>query len=141
MANQLPNAAREGFLAASMGWKPGSLPATWVPYITGSVNPALWATAVFLSDIVSSVWRARGTYLTGRTTASGIGDAADTTVGGVGSAGSATAHWIVLVNETGASQTSLLGPVIDVASNLPFQPNGGNVDIVWPGDPDRIFRL
>lgn len=141
MANQLPNAARAAFLTASMGWLAGSVPATWVPYILGSVNSALWGSAVFLSDVVSGVWRARGTYLTGKTVASGIADAADTTVVGVGSAGSATAHWILLVNESGASDTSLLGPAIDTASGLPFLPNGGDVSVVFDDGANKIFKL
>lgn len=140
MANQLPNAARAGFLTASMGWLAGSVPGTWVPYIVGSMGNAL-ADLVFLSDITSAVWRARGTYLTSKTVASGIADAADTLVPAVGSAGSATAHYIVLVNETGASQSSLVGPVIDTATGLPFLPNGGDINIVWDDGANRIFKL
>lgn len=140
MANVLPNSARAGFLAASMGWLAGSVPGTWVPYIVGSMGNTP-ADLVFLSDITSAVWRARGTYLTSKTIASGIADAADTIIAGVGSAGSATAHYIVLVNETGASQTSMVGPVIDTASGLPFLPNGGDIQIVWDDGSNRIFKL
>lgn len=140
MANALTNTGREGFLVASQGWKAGSVPGTWVPYIVGSMGNVA-ADIVFLSDITSAVWRARGTYLTSKTTASGIADAADTMVAGVGSAGSATAHYVVLVNETGASQTSLVGAVIDTASGLPFLPNGGDVNIVWDDGANKIFKL
>lgn len=140
MANLLPNTAREGFLVASQGWKAGSVPGTWVPYIVGSMGNTP-ADLVFLSDITSAVWRARGTYLTGKTTASGIADADDTTLVGVGSAGSATAVYVILVNETGASQTSLVGPVIDVATGLPFLPNGGDVSISFDNGANKIFKL
>ena len=139
MANALFNPARAGFLTASMGWLAGSVPGTWVPYIVGSWNRD--DSAVFLSDIPVAVWRARGTYLTSKTVASGIADAADTTVAGVGSAGSATAVYIVAVNETNASQTSLLGFIVDTASGLPFLPNGGDVNIVWDDGANRIFKL
>lgn len=140
MANQLTNTGREGFLVASYGWKAGSLPGTWVPYIVGSMGNVL-SDIVFLSDITSAVWRARGTYLANKTTASGIADADDSTLVGVGSSGSATAHYVVLINETGASQTSLVGAVIDTATGLPFLPNGGDVQIVWDSGTNKIFKL
>jgi hypothetical protein len=142
MANALTNPGRAAFLTASMGWLAGSVPGTWVPYIIGS-----WVRtddAVFLSDIpfaAGAVWRARGTYLVSKTVASGIADAADTLVAGVGSAGSATAVYVVLVNETNASNTSLLGAIIDTASGLPFLPNGGDVNIVWDDGANKIFKL
>ena len=140
MANQLTNTGREGFLVASQGWLAGSVPGTHVPYILGSMGNAVPG-IVFLSDITSAVWRARGTYLVSKTTASGIADAADTTLAGVGSAGSATAVYIALVNETGASQTSLVTAVIDTASGLPFLPNGGDVQIVFDDGANKIFKL
>jgi hypothetical protein len=140
MANQLTNTGREGFLVASMGWKAGSVPGTWVPYIVGSMGNTL-SDIVFLSDITAAVWRARGTYLANKTTASGIADADDTIIAAVGSAGSATAHYIVLVNETGASQSSLVGAVIDTATGLPFLPNGGDEQIVWDNGANKIFKL
>jgi hypothetical protein len=136
----LTSTGREGFLVASYGWRAGSVPGTWVPYITGSMGNVL-SDIVFLSDIPAAVWRARGTYLVNKTTASGIADADDTVVAGVGSAGSATAVYIILVNETGASNTSLVGAVIDTASGLPFLPNGGDVQLVWDNGPNRVFRL
>jgi len=140
MANLLTDTGREGFLVASYGWKAGSVPATWVPYILGSMGNAPGG-IVFLSDITSAVWRARGTYLTTKTTASGIADADDTTLVGVGSAGSATALYIALVNETGASQTSLVGAVVDIATGLPFLPNGGDVSVAWDNGANKIFKL
>lgn len=139
MANFLFPNGRAGFLSASMGWLAGSVPGTWTPYIIGS-----WAvdqTVSFLSDIPAAVWRARGTYLVTKTVASGIADAADTVIAAVGSAGSATAVAIILVNETGASQTSLLGAYIDTATGIPFLPNGADVPVVWDNGANRIFAL
>jgi hypothetical protein len=140
VANLLTDTGREAFLVASYGWKAGSVPATWTPYILGSMGNAPGG-IVFLSDVTSAVWRARGTYLVNKTTASGIADADDTIVAAVGSAGSATAHYIILVNETGASQTSLVGAVIDTATGLPFLPNGGDISVVWDAGANRIFKL
>jgi hypothetical protein len=140
VANLLTDTGREAFLVASYGWKAGSVPATWTPYILGSMGNAPGG-IVFLSDVTSAVWRARGTYLVNKTTASGIADADDTIVAAVGSAGSATAHYIILVNETGASQTSLVGAVIDTATGLPFLPNGGDISVVWDSGANRIFKL
>lgn len=143
MANILTNAGRAAFLTASQGWLAGSVPGTWVPYIIGScgVTPG---DLVFLSDVpfsAGAVWRARGTYLVSKTVASGIADAADTTIAAVGSAGSATAVAIILVNETNASNTSLVGAYIDVATGLPFLPNGSDVNIVWDNGANKIFKL
>jgi hypothetical protein len=140
MANLLTDTGREAFLVASQGWKAGSVPGTHVPYILGSMGNAPGG-IIFLSDITSAVWRARGTYLVNKTTASGIADADDTTLAGVGSSGSATAVFIALVNETGASQTSLVTAVIDTASGLPFLPNGGDVQIQWDSGANKIFKL
>lgn len=140
MANLLTDTGREGFLVASQGWKAGSVPGTWVPYIFGSMGNVP-GDIVFLSNINAAVWRARGTYLANKTTASGIADADDTLIAAVGSAGSATAHYIVLVNETGASQSSLVGAVIDTATGLPFLPNGGDINIVWDSGANKIFKL
>lgn len=139
MANALFPVGRAGFLSASQGWLAGSVPGTWVPYIIGS-----WAvdlTSTFLSDIPAAVWRARGTYLVTKTVASGIADAADTVIAAVGSAGSATAVAIILVNETAASNTSLLGAYIDTATGIPFLPNGADVPVAWDNGSNRIFAL
>lgn len=140
MANLLTDTGREAFLVASYGWKAGSVPATWAPYIIGSMGNAPGG-IVFLSDITSAVWRARGTYLVNRTTASGVADADDTIVAAVGSAGSATAVSIILVNETNASNTSLVGAVVDVATGLPFLPNGGDISLVFDAGANKIFKL
>lgn len=139
MANFLFPAGRAGFLTASQGWLAGSVPGTWVPYIIGS-----WAvdqSAVFLSDIPAAVWRAQGTYLVNKTAASGIADADDTVVAAVGSAGSATAVAVILVNRTAASNTSLLGAYIDTATGLPFLPNGADVPVAWDNGANKIFAL
>lgn len=141
MANQLFKAGRAAFAAGSVNWLGNAPGGTVVPYVMGSFDPALVGNAVFLSDIPAAVWRARGTYLTGRTVASGICDADDTTIVNVGSAGSATAHNLVLVSETGASQTSLLIHNADVASVLPFLPNGGDLSLVFDNGANRIFVL
>lgn len=140
MPNILTDSGRAAFLAGSQAWLAASVPGTHVPYIVGSmgVTPA---GIVFLSDIPAAVWRARGTYLANKTVASGIADADDTIVAAVGSAGSATAVYVVLVNETAASNTSLVTAVIDTATGMPFLPNGGDVQIVWDAGANRIFKL
>jgi hypothetical protein len=123
-----------------MGWLAGSVPGTWVVYITGSCNYNL-NTNTFLSDVPAAVWRARGTYLTTKGVAAGEASAANTLVAAVGSSGSATAHYLLAVNETSASNTSLLGFLIDTATGLPFLPNGGDVQINWQTTSPFIFKL
>jgi hypothetical protein len=140
VANALFDKGREGFLTASMGWLAGSVPGTWVVYITGSCNYNL-NTNTFLSDVPAAVWRARGTYLVTKGVAAGEASAANTLVAAVGSSGSATAHYLLAVIETNASQTSLLGFLIDTATGLPFLPNGGDVQINWQTTSPFIFKL
>lgn len=143
MANALTDKGREGFLAGSHSWPVSSVPGTWVTYIMGSWNASIVGASsnVFLSDIPAAVWRARGTYLTNKAAITGVASAANTTLVAVGSAGSATAVYLVLVNETGASQTSLLGGVIDTAVGLPFLPNGGDILVTWDTGANGIFKL
>lgn len=139
MVNFLFPSGKAGLLSASQAWLAGSVPGTFVPYIIGSWN--VDQSKVFLSDIPAAVWRARGTYLANKTAASGIADADDTVIAAVGSAGSATAAAWILVNETGASQTSLLLAYFDVATGLPFLPNGADVPLVFDSGASRIFAL
>jgi hypothetical protein len=86
MANQLTDTGREGFLVAVVRLE-GRLGARDV----GAVHRRLDGQHAQLDrvpvDITSAVWRARGTYLVNKTTASGIADADDTVVAAVGSAG------------------------------------------------------
>lgn len=138
-SNFLYHSGRAGFLTASMGWLAGSVPGTIVPYLISSYGADIGAD-VFLSNF-GGAWKARGTYLTGKTVASGIADAADTRIAAVGSAGAATAHGILLVNETAASNTSLLVAHLGVATGLPFQPNGGDIDCEWSNGAAKIFQL
>lgn len=143
MANALTDKGREAWLVGSVTWG-GAARATWVPYILGSWNASIVGASsnVFLSDIPNTVWRARGTYLTSQAAITGVASAANTLVAAVGSAGSATAVSIALVNETGASQTSIVGAVIDTATGMPFLPNGGDVQINWSTDSTVcIFKL
>lgn len=140
MANALFDKGREGFLAGSQAWLAASVPATWVPYFIGSCAINL-NTNTFLSDIPAAVFRARGTYLVTKGAVAGVASAANTVIAAVGSAGAATAVAIVLVNETGASQTSLLGAYIDTATGLPFLPNGADVNITWDTGANCIFKL
>lgn len=143
MANALSDKGLEAHLSASVGWMAGSVPATWVPYIMGSWNASIVGASSnrFLSDIPIAVWRARGTYLTSKGAIAGVASAANTVVAAVGSAGSATAVYIVLVCETAASNTSLIGAVIDTATGLPFLPNGGDIQINWDTGANGIFKL
>lgn len=141
-SNFLYNKGREMFLVASGGWVAGSVPASIVAYIISSYNAAL--TDTFLSDVpqTGNMWKSALTALAGKTTTDGVADANDVTMPGVGSAGAATAHSILLVNQTNASQTSLLVAHIGNATGLPFQPNGADVQIVWDNTAGlKIFKL
>jgi hypothetical protein len=130
------------FLVASGGWKAGSVPASIVAYIISSYNLSQ-AANVFLSDIplTGNMWKSALVALANKTTTAGVADADDITFTGVGSSGAATADGLVLVNQTNASNTSLLIGYIGVATGLPFLPNGGDVSVAWDAGANKIFKL
>lgn len=136
MANALYDKGRDGFLVGSVNWMTGTV----VPYLVSSYAVSL-SGDTFLSDIPAAAWRARGTYIPSRGHIAGIASAASAMViPAVGSGGAATAVAVVLVQETGASQTSLLIAYMDTMSGLPFVPNGGDVQIDWDS-VNGIFKL
>jgi len=52
-----------------------------------------------------------------------------------------TVTQIILYKDTGTATTSPLIAKIDVASNLPVTPNGGNITITWDSSASKIFAL
>ena len=137
MPKFLFDSGRDGFLVGSVNWVTGTV----VPYIISSYNFNA-SQNVFLSDIpqTGNMWKARGTYLASRGHIAGIATAASyALIAAVGSGGAATAHAVILVNETGASQTSLLITYDDTLTGVPFVPNGADVQVDW--NAAGIFQL
>jgi hypothetical protein len=131
VANRLFDSGRDAFA--------GSI----VPYLVGSFDPALVNTAVFLSDLPAAVYRARGTYLIGKTASAGIVGATDTIINAPSSA--ATLLGLIHVAEAGnpvSSANILLLHLADTASVLPMSPNGGDIQVTYaPLASSGIFKL
>lgn len=104
----------------------------------------------FLSEIAAAGRISTTAALTSKTVTKGVADAADTSWTGVAaiSAGNQRAEGFVLV------QTSAVGGGADVAvtsqrliswhddyTGLPVLPNSGDVNLAFPNDANRIFKL
>src|SRR5262245_50460478 len=90
----------------------------------------------FFNDVPSTVATATLGSKTITTPEGGVFDAADSTFTSV-TAGAAI-DALVVYYDTGTPSTSLLVAYIDGFS---VTPNGGDITIVWAGDPNRIFKL
>jgi hypothetical protein len=132
MADFLFDKARESFLKGEFIIGSDTLKACLVT----SAYTANQSTHQFLSDLTGIV--ATSPSLSSFTTTAGVLDAADLTFTSV--TGS-TVTQMVLYKDTGVAGTSRLIAKIDSYSGLPLTPNGGNVNLAWPNDSNRIFKL
>jgi len=96
------------------------------------------ATHQFLSDIPAPARVAISDALTGKTTTGGVFNAAQ---GLFPFATGATAHSVVLYQDTGVEGTSHLIAYLDSYTGLPVAPNGSNIYINWPTDAAKIFKI
>ena len=81
------------------------------------------------------------TVLSGKTTSgTGIGDADDTTFSSV-PVNDNEADALIMVKDTGIKDSSPLFLYYDTAAELPVTPNGDDVNISWPDDVNKLFKL
>jgi hypothetical protein len=92
----------------------------------------------FLNDISSGARMGTSAALTNKTVVSGVFDADDIVITAVSGN---QFEYIVLFKDTGNDGTSNLICLFDTASGLPYQPNSGNIFIVWDSGPNKIFKL
>lgn len=142
MANGLYDKGREGFLGGDIDWDGNKIRAILVDtgaYTVDKVNHQ------FLSDIPAIARIATSPPLTGKTIAAGVADADDTVVALVtGTSVEAVAIVKAAVNDAAADDAASAQRLIawlDTGLGLPFSPNGGDVNIKWPNDATRIFKL
>lgn len=127
--------AREKFLRGELSWNTDNIKAVLVDdadYTLDLVNHE------FLSDIPAAGRVATSPNLTGKTTAAGVADADDTVFSGVSGDQSEN---IVLYVDTGTVSTSSLVCVFDSGTNLPINPNTGDINVAWDNGPNKIFKL
>lgn len=134
MANALYDFARESFLAGDIDWINDDIiivlcSTTYTPDIGNDQ---------YYSDIPAGARVAVSSPLSSKTVANGVADAADVTFPTVSGD---QINYIVFVKDTGVEATSTLIALFDNATNLPYTPNGNNIELRFDNGMSRIFFL
>lgn len=135
MADYLYDKGRESFLKGEISWNSDTIKLVLVD--TASYTPSQ-SSDQYLSDIAGGMRVATSGALASKTTTSGVADAADVTLSSVSGA---TSEALVIYKDTGSAATSNLICKMDTYNGLPVTPNGGNITIAFPNDPNKIFKL
>ncbi len=133
MASALYDPGREGFLDGSIDWDTNDMRVMLVlsTYTFSAAHK-------FLSDL-GAVDNGRSAALTSKTVASGVADAADSSL--VATAASASKA-LVVFQHTGADATARVIAYIDTATGLPFTPAAGQtVNLTFDNGANKIFKL
>ena len=133
MASALYDPGREGFLDGSIDWDTNDMRVMLVLSTYTFI-----AAHKFLSDL-GAVDNGRSAALTSKTVASGVADAADSSL--VATAASASKA-LVVFQHTGADATARVIAYIDTATGLPFTPAAGQtVNLTFDNGANKIFKL
>jgi len=97
------------------------------------------ATDQFVTAIASGDRIAISAQLTSVSTTAGVFDAANTLWAAV-AAGAACGAFVVF-KDTGTPSTSPLIAYVDSYSGLPVTPNGSDINVSFPTDPNKILKL
>lgn len=93
----------------------------------------------FLDDVPAAARVATSGALGSKTTTDGIFDAADVTFTSVSGDQSEA---LIIYKHTGVEGTSPLIVYLDTGyTGLPITPNGGNINLLWPNDSNKIFAI
>ncbi len=134
MANALYDKGRQKFLEGSIDW----LNDTIKVILVDAADYTFSQTHEFLSDVLAAARVATSGALTGKTSGSGIADAADVTFSAVSGDPSEA---LILYKDTGVEATSPLIAYIDSATGLPVTPNGGDITVQWDDGANKLFKL
>jgi len=95
----------------------------------------------FLSNVTGGggTLVATSANLTTKTVTNGVFDADDVTWTAV--AAGAACDYVILYKDTGVAGTSPVIAAINVATNLPVTPNGGDITVAWDNGASKIFAL
>ena len=91
-----------------------------------------------LADVPQAAFIASSSIFTGRTTVNGVADADDAIFGPVKGN---IIEALIIVKDGGTALQSKLIAYIDTAMNLPHNPDGRNLTIVWDNGNSKIFAL
>jgi hypothetical protein len=142
MTNALFDPGREGFLDGTIDWDTAVMKVSVVRGYTFS------AAHKFVSDVTtaSGVLHVTSAALASKTVTNGVADAADITYTAVAS--NASNHSLLLYQSSAvtggadvAATAQRLIAWIDVGTNLPIVPNGGDVTVAWDNGANKIFKL
>lgn len=141
MANALYDAAREGFLTATINMSTQTIKAALVTEAYAPDAPTLatnLATHNMYDDISAYVVGTDQT-LASKTVTGGVFDAGDCTFTTV--AAGSTVKYVVIYRDTTVPGTSPLIACIDTGTGIPLATNGGDVVITWDSGANKIFKL
>ena len=142
MANAMFDPGREGFLDGTIDWDTAVIKSALVRGYTFS------AAHKFVSDVTAAggTLHVTSSALTSKTVTSGVADAADVTYTSV--TANATNHYILVFQASAvtggadvAATAQRLICYLDTGTNIPVQPNGGDITIAWDSGSNRIFKL
>ncbi len=92
----------------------------------------------YLNDITAGARVGTPQTLGSKSTTNGVFDAADVTFTAV--TGN-SCEGILIYKDTGNESTSALIAYINSGTGLPVTPNGGDIEIQWDNDANKIFKL
>lgn len=135
MANALYDTGRNACLLAGIHWLNDTFRVVLVD--AADYTPSL-TTHQWLSQIPAAGRVATSAPLTNRTAVAGVFDADDPVFPGVTGDQS---EYLIVYKDTGNAATSQLFAFIDTATNLPVQPNSGDIAVVFSNGPEKIGKL
>jgi len=146
MANALYDPGREGFLLGEIDFDTAVIKVAAVR-LTAAGSPVFTASQKFVSDLTAT-HTITGTpvALSSKTGTSGVADAADIVFTAL--TGTAQSHVLVVYQssavtggaDVAATAQRLIG-WIDTGTNIPFTPNGGDVNVAWDNGANKIWKL
>ncbi len=142
MASALFGPGREGFLDGTIDWDTAVIKVALVRGYTFN------STHKFVSDVTgaSGTLHVTSSALASKTVTNGTADAADVTYTAVTT--NATNHYLLVFQASAvtggadvATSAQRLIAYIDTGTNIPVQPNGGDITITWDSGSNKIFTL
>lgn len=148
MANALYDPGREGFLAGEIDWDTAVIKALAIRLTAGGAA-VFTASQKFVSDLTAThTIASTSAALSSKAVTNGIADAGDMTPLFSGVASNANNHVVVLIQASAvtggvdvAATAQRLIAWIDTGTNIPFAPNGGDVNVAWDNGANKIFKL
>lgn len=142
MANALYDKGRNAFLLGDIDWVADTIKVTLID--TGDYTVNLATHQYMNLDTVAAAAKVATATLSGKSGSSGIADASNATFSTV--TGDQSEALIIWKDGGGggvtqSGTTDLLIAYIDTATGLPVTPNGGDINITWSDDTNKIFKL